>query len=265
MGNYDSELEEQKKEVKQKKEISRKLFIRNILSSLLILAGVTIIVIPIIGRYLANNTQKDMLDEFYTSLEASSAQEIEMDLDALDEALVWGAEDINQEEMDTNYTVVTEETGEDQLTDVTNLSVMPSTIGVIKISVIDLEYPIGEGTDLDTLRFVIGHVPESAPINEIGNAVMAGHRSHSFGSFFNRLDEVVYGDEIIITSFDGNIVTYKVFEKVIIDADDYSVMKGSSKYRVITLITCHPLYQPNPPNRLIIHAIDITQWEDAGL
>ncbi|MDA3847605.1 MAG: class D sortase [Vallitaleaceae bacterium] len=256
MDNYDEKLKESVDEIEDKKLIKRKIKIRNTISTLLIIGGLSIIAIPIIGRLVANNQQKDMLDEFYTSLEQSNNEVISTDLDALNDALLWGSDETNQAE--SNQNDITVSSG-NQLAEPSSLQVMPKTLGVIKIDKIDLEYPIGEGADLDTLRYYIGHVPESAPLNEIGNSVLAGHRSHSFGSYFNRLDELEIGDEIEVTSINGETITYEVFDKLIVAPDDFSVMKGSSQYRVLTLITCHPVY--NPDSRLIIHAIDVDQLD----
>jgi len=263
MDNYDEKLEESVEEIEKKIDKKHKIRIRNIISWVLIIGGLSVIAIPIIGRIAANNKQGDMLDEFYATLEQNNDQVITTDLDALNEALLWGSDDTNQVESEQNYIAVTNEIDSNQLSDASNLEAMPSTLGVIEIDKIDLKYPIGEGADLDTLRYYIGHVAESTPLNEIGNSILAGHRSHSFGSYFNRLDEVEVGDDIRITSINGETITYQVYEKLVVAPDDFSIMRSSSKYRILTLITCHPLH--NPDSRLVLHAIDVEQLEAAGL
>jgi len=263
MENHNEQVKTPVEKVEEKKRIFHKIINRSILSTVLIVCGLALILTPFIGKMVADYKQKDMLEEFYTVMEQTATQEpIDSDLAALDEALLWGSDEINQAESNTNYETVSNEFSGSQLAETATLDEMPSTLGIIEIDKIDLKYPIGEGTGLDTLRYVIGHMPESAPLNEIGNAILAGHRSHSFGTFFNRLDELELGDEITITSINGEVVTYKVYDKLIVEPDDFSIMRGSSNYRVITLITCHPLY--NPDKRLIIHAIDVEQLESVN-
>ena len=78
---------------------------------------------------------------------------------------------------------------------------------------------------------------------------MAAHRSHTFGRFFNRLDEVGLGDEIIIIS-NGEEYKYKVFNKVVVEPTDLSVLQRNNKDRIVTLITCTPI--KTATHRLII-------------
>lgn len=259
------------------KSPQKKYVFRNILSTALIIAGIVIIAIPLIGRYRADREQERMLEEVYRQIEAAqteavASEEVVGDLNA---ALDFGTEDANQEVIDEGAALGETYDPNDHSSDRFEISFDDSsesetsaediyilkTLGVIKIDKIDLEYPIGEGTDANALRYSIGHLTGSAEVNELGNNVMAGHRSHSYGTYFHRLDEVEVGDTIEIIDMTGTEVTYIVYETKIVDESDLSVMRGSKDYRVITLITCDPLYQPNPTNRLIVHAIDVTQME----
>lgn len=128
----------------------------------------------------------------------------------------------------------------------------PKAIAVISINKIDVKLPVANGLDLETLKYAIGYMPSSGKFGEIGNAVLAGHRSHTYGVFFNRLDELEIGDEIVIDT-DNKEYVYTVYEKKIVEPDDVSVMRGSSKFKVITLITCDPII--GATHRLIIHGV----------
>lgn len=226
------------------KNASNKL--KNKASTVLIILGLIIISIPIIGKIVSNKRQEAMLKEFYLELENNDIQEESNN--HLDEALSWGAANENQVELIENL----ENIEEGQIKEA-KIKALPKAIGIITIDKIGVKLPIAEGIDLDTLRFTIGHMPGTAPIGGIGNTVLAGHRSHSFGAFFNRLDELNEGDEIIIQNDKQSNITYKVYKKIYVDPDDTSVLNGSSKNKVLTLITCHP--EINPDSRLIIHAI----------
>ena len=124
-------------------------------------------------------------------------------------------------------------------------------LGVLMIPKINLKQPVFAGASQKNLKIGIGHMSETSKIGEVGNAALAGHRSHTFGRFFNRLDELDVNDEIEIR-MGGNTFKYVVYEKVIVEPSDISVLGRNKKDKVLTLITCHPLRTAT--HRLIIHA-----------
>ena len=79
--------------------------------------------------------------------------------------------------------------------------------------------------------------------------MLTAHRSYTYGRFFNRLDEVKIGDEIVITTA-GETYRYTVYNKVIVEPDDTSVTRGSKEEKILTLITCHPIH--NATHRLVV-------------
>lgn len=220
---------------------------KRFLSTALIVAGLAVIAVPIVGKILTDKKQQNMMDDFYLNLEKDQVTAENVSNDQLDEALNWGTDVINQEELDQNIAAIEN----DQLDDAT-VKKMPKAIGIVTIDKIKVNLPIAEGVTLDVLKFAIGHMPGTAELGEIGNTVLAGHRSHTFGSFFNRLDEVEIGDVIVLQKSDGTFVTYEVDHKVFVKPDDLSVLKGNATEKALTLITCHP--EINPTSRLIIHA-----------
>lgn len=124
-------------------------------------------------------------------------------------------------------------------------------IGVIRIQAIDLEYPIIEGTGDAQLAKGIGHIDYTDSLGQYGNTGLAGHRAHRFGRLFNRLDELKNNDIIQVIS-DGYSYEYVVYEKLIVEPSDISVLNRNGDFRVLTLVTCDPMI--NPTHRLIIHA-----------
>jgi sortase A len=124
-------------------------------------------------------------------------------------------------------------------------------IGVIRIPAIDLEYPIIEGTGDAQLAKGIGHITYTDALGQYGNTGLAGHRAHRYGRLFNRLDELEKNDVIEIIS-DEYSYEYVVYEKLIVEPSDISVLNRNGDFRVLTLVTCDPMI--NPTHRLIIHA-----------
>lgn len=126
-----------------------------------------------------------------------------------------------------------------------------AVIGVIRIPAIDLEYPIIEGTGDEQLAKGIGHISYTDALGQYGNTGLAGHRAHRYGRLFNRLDELKNNDVIQIIS-DNYMYEYVVYEKLIVEPTEISVLNRNSDYRVLTLVTCDPMIDPT--HRLIIHA-----------
>ncbi len=129
------------------------------------------------------------------------------------------------------------------------------TIGILKISKLHLKTPVVEGATQDDIRYAVGHLPSSGSVDDLGkdnqNFAIAGHRSYTYGQFFNRLDELKKGNKIILNTKERKF-TYKVFKKKIIKPTDVEVVKPIKGKSIITLITCHP--KNSNKQRLVIFA-----------
>ena len=80
---------------------------------------------------------------------------------------------------------------------------------------------------------------------------IGGAQELYFRKFFNKLDKVAIGDEIIITTKTEDLV-YEVDKIHVVEPGDTSVLKGSKDESTITLITCTPIYIAS--HRLIVKA-----------
>lgn len=124
------------------------------------------------------------------------------------------------------------------------------TIGILVIDKINLKVAVSEGTDMDTLKYAVGHFKETAMPGEKGNFALAGHRNYTFGEYFNRLDELENGDEITMKTTKGSF-TYKVYGKKVVLPEQVEVL-NPTKEATMTLITCTPVRVAT--HRLIINA-----------
>ena len=124
------------------------------------------------------------------------------------------------------------------------------TIGILTISKIDLKVAIGEGTDLKTLKYAVGHFNNTAMPGQKGNFCLAGHRSYTFGEYFNRLGEIKNGDEIQVKTINGDY-KYKVYDIQVVLPDKVKVL-NSTNDASMTLVTCTPIRIAT--HRLIIKA-----------
>ncbi|MDE0236634.1 MAG: sortase, partial [bacterium] len=121
-----------------------------------------------------------------------------------------------------------------------------SAIARIQIPRIGLDKTVVEGVRVGDLRKGPGHYPATAMLGQEGNAAIAGHRT-TYGAPFGEIDELLPGDEIIITTIQGEFI-YRVLEQgegfghlivpptaVEVLDQDFSVHPNR-----LTLTACHP-------------------------
>ena len=125
-------------------------------------------------------------------------------------------------------------------------------IGIIRISKIDLEYPILERTNFESLNISVTKFWGNE-INEIGNVTIAGHNNLA-GAMFGKLKKLQEGDIIELTDKQNITLKYKVFEISIIDPNDISIILPVEEgTREVTLITC----ENGRTNRRIVKAREV--------
>lgn len=110
-------------------------------------------------------------------------------------------------------------------------------LGRIEIPAIELDSELQEGIRIPTLDDGPGHWPGTAMPGQLGNTVIAGHRTSS-GAEFRRLDELVAGDEVIMTTPHGRFV-YLVESIEIVAPDALWIVDQTREHRA-TLFACHP-------------------------
>jgi sortase A len=109
----------------------------------------------------------------------------------------------------------------------------------IRIPDIGVDKIVVEGVQVSDLKRGPGHYPDSPLPGQPGNAAIAGHRT-TYGAPFNRIDELVEGDEILVTTAQGAF-RYVVREQLIVSPDQVEVLANFGDDR-LTLTACHPKY-----------------------
>ncbi len=240
---------------------------------LLIIIGALVASYPIMLQLYDNYQQQKMLDEM-----AFLDDEVTDGYDALGGTFDWlideqaGGESDNQdvviegfEEFDENPTSGEQATSEAQplttaaetdntpsVTKAPSPSVKLKALGSIEIPAIKVRLPLVEGTRAVDIVRSAGHMTGTSMPGEVGNAAIAGHRGYSYGRLFNRLDELKIGDTIKVKTKAGSFI-YEVYETKIVEPDDLSVLNRNKKDKILTLITCTPMFKST--HRIIIHAI----------
>ncbi len=122
-------------------------------------------------------------------------------------------------------------------------------LGIIRIPKIGLDRAIVQGITVPDLRKGPGHYPDTPMPGQLGNAAIAGHRT-TYGAPFNRLDEVVPGDEIDVVTLAGTF-RYRVTRQLIVSPKQTEVLNPTAD-ATLTLTTCNPKYSAR--ERLVVQA-----------
>ncbi|CAN5604853.1 hypothetical protein BH23ACT3_BH23ACT3_06610 [soil metagenome] len=110
-------------------------------------------------------------------------------------------------------------------------------IGSIEIPTLGVASNLYQGIRLTTLDQGPGHWPGTALPGEIGNTVVAGHRT-SHGAVFRDIDRLQEGDEIVFNTLEGRHV-YRVTGVQIIEPHEVWIIDPTDFGRA-TLFSCHP-------------------------
>ncbi|MBI5090237.1 MAG: class E sortase, partial [Actinobacteria bacterium] len=110
-------------------------------------------------------------------------------------------------------------------------------LGTLEIPKLGVVQPLLEGITLTTLDQGPGHWPGTAMPGHLGNVVVAGHRT-SHGKVFRDIDQLVAGDEVILTTDEGRFV-YLVTGIDIVQPDALYIIDQTPEHTA-TLFACHP-------------------------
>jgi sortase A len=129
----------------------------------------------------------------------------------------------------------------------------------IRIPKIGLDQTVFDGVTKKALDDGPGHWPGTARPGEVGNMVIAGHRTSHTRPFVD-LDLLVPGDEVVFGE-DGDAVTYRVMRTEIVPPDALWITdptpdatatlfachpKGSTRERIVVRLAHAPVEEPAP-------------------
>lgn len=227
-------------------------------------AGIWLAVEPLVEKRKAMEIQGELLQSI---VDENGTIEVEADPPdgELDVYFIGETEEIQvmllEESIAADEYVTTDEyTSMDNATaDVQNADDSALTIdgiGILRIGKVDLTMPVVEGVTIQDLKYAVGHVPQTPDIGMEGNAVIAGHRSYTYGQFFNRLDEVEIGDIIRFEPRLEDEIQFEVSEILEVLPGDQQAFTQPKGEQMITLLTCTPVSKAT--HRLLIRAKRIT-------
>lgn len=131
-------------------------------------------------------------------------------------------------------------------------------LGTVEIPAIGLSQPLLEGISLNTLDLGPGHWPGTAMPGQLGNVVVAGHRT-SHGKVFRDIDRLVAGDEVVFTTGEGRFV-YRVTGTTVVEPDAIHIIDQTEAHTG-TLFACHP---PGSTRQRIVVHLELDPGADGG-
>jgi sortase A len=121
-------------------------------------------------------------------------------------------------------------------------------VGTIEIPKLGVSKTMFDGVTLTVLDKGPGHWPGTAMPGQLGNVVVAGHRT-SHDRPFRYVDQLVAGDEVIFTTADGTFV-YHVTSIQIVPPTAVEIIDQTPAYTA-TLFACHPVGSTR--ERIVVH------------
>lgn len=121
--------------------------------------------------------------------------------------------------------------------------------GTLALPTLGVSQPLYEGVTLTAIDRGPSHWPGTAMPGEVGNVVVAGHRT-TFTRPFHDLDRLRPGDPLVFTMEDGTTWTYELVGLSIVDPDALEILTQTNE-RTATLFACHP--KGSAAQRIVAH------------
>ena len=125
-------------------------------------------------------------------------------------------------------------------------------IAIMTIDKLNLKYPILQEDTEENLKVAPAKFWGADP-NEVGNLCVVGH-NYGNSKYFSKLSSLLAGDVVKVMDVKGNDISYRVYEKKVINKNDLSCTSQlTNGKREVTLITC----TDNSIERLIVKCIEV--------
>lgn len=215
-----------------KKKASKKNRITAILLVAVLLAGLSLLLYPLVSNYWNSIHQSQAIAAYMDDVS-------ELD-DSTYDALWEEAQGYNASLLENENRFFPDEEERQQYEQLLSIS-DDGIIGYIEIPSIDVTLPIYHGTSEEVLQVAIGHIEGSSlPIGGPStHCVISGHRGLPSSRLFTDLDQLTEGDIFILRVLDETL-TYEVDQIHIVEPDDTSLLGIEEGQDLCTLITCTP-------------------------
>ena len=240
-----------------KKKTPLKWRLLTIAPPILLLAGILVLLYPVLATQYNNQRQERIASEFSAVAENAGPDAVAESLRRADEYNLKASESpILDPWLDA------QRPGTAQYQDYLSQLNLNDVMATIKIPSIDVNLPIYHGTDTATLDKGVGHLFGTAlPVGgESTHTVLTGHTGLGNATMFDQLTSVKMGDVFYIETA-GRHLKYQVTDiRVVLPTETESLNKVEGK-DLATLITCTP-YGINT-HRLLVTGERVPMDDDA--
>lgn len=237
-----------------KKKASKKNRITAILLVAVLLAGLSLLLYPLVSNYWNSIHQSQAIAAYMDDVS-------ELD-DSTYDALWEEAQGYNASLLENENRFFPDEEERQQYEQLLSIS-DDGIIGYIEIPSINVTLPIYHGTSEEILQVAIGHIEGSSlPVGGLStHCVISGHRGLPSSRLFTDIDQLSEGDIFTLLVLD-EALTYEVDQIRIVEPDDISLLEIKEGEDLCTLVTCTP-YGVNS-HRLLVRGHRVENQEATG-
>lgn len=254
----------------QSNKKKRPWIVRNFLSillSLILIAGLGLLLYPTFANWWNSTRQSRLLEQYVSEINEvdqkdvlaaiESAKEYNSDIAKSTEGIAWKLSDDRKISYNREL----------------NIS-GGGIMGYIEINSLDIMLPIYHGTDDTTLQIGIGHLEStSLPVgaktydddkgiltdpNDASHCVISGHRGLPSSRLFTDLDKMQEGDTFALNIY-NNLMIYEVDQIRVVLPEDLSELDLEKGKDYCTLVTCTP-YGINS-HRLLVRGVRVSSQD----
>jgi len=222
----------------------------------LIVIGIVIIVYPFYTNFVMKRREADVMNSWENQISFDTTMQATTQATTTD-TLTGNDTQVTDQSGNTSQSQTTQSGDQSQSSETTlggqtaqSQQVIPGATFKITIPKINSSWVGYEGTNIPSLKRGPGHYIGTPKPGELGTCVIAGHRT-TYGAPFNRVDQLVNGDQIIIETPDGKQFIYLVTGEMEVLPKDLSALK-QTEYASLILTTCTPKYYAT--RRLLVFA-----------
>jgi len=214
-----------------------KKYTLNIITALVILAGLTLISYPFLGDWYNRLHQGQVMQNYDQDVAGINQAELDREraqARAYNESLLGTVQLTDPFEADAN------QTSSGSYHSILNIG-GDGMMGYIRIPAIDVKLPIYHGTGEDILDKGVGHLEQTSfPIGgESTHTVLSAHTGSPAAELFTNLDKLEKGDLFFLEVL-GETLAYKVDQIKVVDPTDIDSLMIESSKDYATLVTCTP-------------------------
>lgn len=232
----------------RQKPAQKSFFQRIALPVIIILAGLMVLMYPVVATQWNNRVQEQVAKQYEEDLVEAPPEQINQ---ALEAAKGYNRSHTDGPILDPWLARISEDNLDYQEYEKHLEGV--SAMSQLAIPAIDVRLPVYHGTRDDTLQKGLGHLYGSAlPTGGEGfHSVITGHTGLTNATLFDDLVDVEVGDAIYLSTF-GERMKYEVYDIEVVLPEETDSLRAEEGRDLLTLITCTP-YGINT-HRLLVHA-----------